>query len=101
MLKEKRTEKNLSKIDFQGAPASRFLLGTIPTVNDFRKFAAYLYQGLVYSICNLKGPSEEYLRKKSVKLPERKGKYYLNTDSTRKFLMLDLDETLIHSIFGS
>ena len=66
-------------------------MGTNPTHAEFKKFISYFYQGLYYSLCNLRGPSEDYIRKKSVKLPERKGKSKCNLDSTKKFLMLDLD----------
>jgi CTD small phosphatase-like protein 2 len=58
-----------------------------------------LYKGLYYSVNNLKGPSQEYINKKKVKLPEPAGKSLSYSDSKKKFLVLDLDETLIHSVF--
>jgi len=56
---------------------------------------------LYYSANNLKGPSEEFIKKKSVTLPEPKSTYSINLDAKKKFLLLDLDETLIHSVFTS
>lgn len=74
-------------------PACRFIFsGSPPSATELKKFACILYQGLLYSICSLKGPSEEYIRKKSVRLPEGR-------NCGLKFLMLDLDETLVHSVW--
>lgn len=82
-------------------PAWKYMMGTTPSNKDFKKFVTYFYQGLFYSVCNLKGPTLEYVQKKSIKLPERKGTFVCKLDSKNKFLMLDLDETLIHSIFNN
>ena len=74
---------------------------TKPAEQDFKKFITLLYRGLYYSVNNLKGPSEEFIRKKSVTLPEPKCTIpiIIILDAHKKFLVLDLDETLIHSIF--
>ena len=50
-----------------------YLRGTNPHHNDYKKFVTLLYKGLFYSVNNLKGPSQEYIKKKGVKLPEPAG----------------------------
>lgn len=50
--------------------AAKYLRGTIPDKVDYKKFITLLYRGLSYSLYNLKGPSEEFIKKKRVKLPE-------------------------------
>ena len=37
--------------------------------HEYKKFVHLLYYGLTYSTKNLKGPTDDYLRKKSVTLP--------------------------------
>lgn len=54
---------------------------------------------MYYSVNNLKGPSDEYLKKKKVKLSEPQSNSLFKPDPKKKFLVLDLDETLIHSVF--
>jgi hypothetical protein len=53
-----------------------------------KAFIAELYKSVKYSLKSLKGPRLETIFKKKVKLNETQG-------STKKFLFLDLDETLI------
>lgn len=53
---------------FSNHPGAKLLRGSHPNATEFRKFTSMLYRGLHYSINNLKGPSEEYLKKKKVKL---------------------------------
>ena len=66
-------EKSLKTIaDIQYHPVQQFLFGTIPTTEQLKKFANLMYRGLFYSVCSLKGPSQEYLRKKAISLPEPK-----------------------------
>lgn len=60
---------------FSSHPAAKLLRGSHPNPTEFRKFTSMIYRGLHYSINNLKGPSEEYLKKKKVKLPEPKGTF--------------------------
>jgi len=43
---------------YESHPAAKYLFSTVPTLNDFKKFVSLLYQGLFYSVCSLKGPSE-------------------------------------------
>jgi CTD small phosphatase-like protein 2 len=57
-------------------------------VSVFKKHLAMCYRGLTYSLKFLKGPSERYLKSKQIVLPGK---------SKEKALILDLDETLIHS----
>ncbi len=56
----------------------------------FKKHLAMVYRGLTYSLKFLKGPSDKFIKSKEVKLnvPEH---------SRGRALILDLDETLIHS----
>lgn len=63
------------KITFGGHPAATFLRGSNPNYFDFRKFATVIYKGLFYSINNLKGPTEEFINKKKVKLVEPAGTF--------------------------
>ena len=79
--------------------AAGFLFGSSPSRAEFKKFITLFYRGLFYSVNNLKGPSEDFIKKKSVTLTEPKSKNNLSLHSKKKFLMLDLDETLIHSVF--
>ena len=63
-------QKNI--FDIANHEASRFIRGTNPTKAEFKKFVTLFYRGLYYSVNNLKGPSEEFIKKKSVTLPEPK-----------------------------
>lgn len=59
-------------------------------VSVFKKHLAMCFRGLTYSLKFLKGPSEKFIKSKEVVLnkpPNSKG----------RALVLDLDETLIHS----
>ena len=79
-LKSSEEEKENTKYEaspFQKHPAFSFIRGTSPAMNDYKKFVTLLYKGLFYSVNNLKGPSQEYIKKKSVKLPEPVGTFYL------------------------
>ena len=55
-------------------PYAKFLRGNWPELNEFKKFVTLFYKGLYYSVNNLKGPSEEFIKKKSVTLPEYVGR---------------------------
>ena len=69
ITKEKPDKNDKNSNPYEPHPAAKFLFGTVPTLTDYKKFAALLYQGLFYSVCSLKGPSEEYIRRKSIRLP--------------------------------
>ena len=94
-LKQKPEEdKETPKLEhspYRKHPAFVYLRGTSPGHNEYKKFVTLLYKGLFYSVNNLKGPSQEYIKKKGVKLPEPSGKTFLYLDSKKKFLVLDLD----------
>ena len=60
-------QKNL--FDIASHEASKYIRGTNPTKAEFKKFVTLFYRGLYYSVNNLKGPSEEKKKKKSVTLP--------------------------------
>lgn len=75
-LKLKSEEEKENKVEvspFSRHPGFSFIRATNPALNDYKKFATLLYKGLFYSVNNLKGPSQEYIKKKSVKLPEPSG----------------------------
>lgn len=76
----------------------RHLVGTTIDKESFRKHLGMLYRGTVYSVKFLKGPSEKYLNSKMLTLPEPKGTSLLIAVIRKKFLVLDLDETLIHTV---
>jgi hypothetical protein len=71
---EKENQPSTLKSAFSKHPASQYLRGTSPSLTEFKKFATLFYKGLFYSVNNLKGPSQEYINKKKVKLPEPSGK---------------------------
>lgn len=96
---DKENQVSIIKPAYHKHPAYQYLRGTSPTMMEFKKFFTLLYKGLFYSINNLKGPSQEYINKKKVKLAEPSGIYLFILDAKKKFLVLDLDETLIHSVF--
>lgn len=52
---------------------------------EYKKFVTLLYKGLYYSINNLKGPSQEYVNKKKVKLPEPAGIHHFSQILRRNF----------------
>ncbi|EAS04951.1 NLI interacting factor-like phosphatase (macronuclear) [Tetrahymena thermophila SB210] len=58
--------------------------------SSFKKHLTLVYRGLVYSTRCLKGPSEKYIESKKVNM--KRPQY-----SKGKTLLLDLDETLIHT----
>lgn len=60
------------------------------TESTLKKHISITYRGLVYSVKCLKGPSDKYIKTKQVSLIESK-------IPKKKTLLLDLDETLIHS----
>ncbi len=51
-------------------PAAKYIGSHNLKREEYKKFVHLLYYGLTYCVKNLKGPTEEYLRKKSVTLPE-------------------------------
>lgn len=69
--KEESSDLNEQKstFDYKNHPAAKFLKSTVPTKTEFKKFVTLLYRGLYYSVNNLKGPSEDFIKKKSVTLP--------------------------------
>ena len=79
-------------VDVKLHPAGKFIHGSkAPSVEEYKRFARLLYQGIFYSICSLKGPSDEFIRKKCVRLPEARSTTTFILDKGLKFLMLDLD----------
>lgn len=50
-------------------PYAKFLRGNYPELQEFKKFTTLFHKGLYYSVNNLKGPSEGFIKKKSVTLP--------------------------------
>lgn len=73
---DKEASKESSKVEtspYRKHPAFFYIRATSPAHNDYKKFVTLLYKGLFYSVNNLKGPSQEYIKKKGVKLPEPAG----------------------------
>lgn len=63
-----------------------------PTIGEhsFNKFLQLTQRGLIYAKKCLKGPSDKFIKSKMINLPEC-------VVPKAKTLLLDLDETLIHS----
>ncbi len=75
-LKVKSEEEKENRVEvspFAKHPGFSYIRAKGPALNDYKKFVTLLYKGLFYSVNNLKGPSQEYIKKKSVKLPEPSG----------------------------
>jgi len=66
---EDKEAPKLEQSPYRKHPAFSYLRGTSPNHNEYKKFVTLLYKGLFYSVNNLKGPSQEYIKKKGVKLP--------------------------------
>jgi CTD small phosphatase-like protein 2 len=79
------------KPNYLAHPAFKYIRCKTPSESDLTKFAILLYRGLHYGLKCLKGPSENYIKKKKVRLPEPKDSKH------KKILFMDLDETLIHT----
>jgi hypothetical protein len=57
-------------LDLKNHPASKYIMSNTNILSqEFKRFATLLYQGILYSIISLKGPTDDFLRKKSVRLP--------------------------------
>ena len=67
------TKSSYETSPFRKHPGFVYIKATSPSLNDYKKFVTLLYKGLYYSANNLKGPSQEYIKKKGVKLPEPAG----------------------------
>lgn len=80
--------KNL-KAQFTINSIEELILGPV-SKEDRMKYVYNVYRGVVYSQLKLRPPSEDLVHSRSVFLSEPTG-------STKKFLLLDLDETLIHT----
>lgn len=63
-----------------------------PSFNEanFKKHLMLTYRGLVYAKKCLKGPSDKFIQSKQVIVPE-------SSSPKGRTLVLDLDETLIHT----
>jgi CTD small phosphatase-like protein 2 len=65
------------------------IFGPVVEETKFKRHLLLTYRGLAYALKCLKGPSDKFIKTKQVKMPEIKPDF--------KTLLLDLDETLIHS----
>lgn len=91
--KGKRGGDNLSTHPFR-----HLIFG--PSINEttFKKYMILTQRGLIYAKKCLKGPSDKFIKSKQVILPEATGiNLLLLLVRKEKTLVLDLDETLIHS----
>jgi len=78
-----------------------------PTVHQeaLKKYASLVMRGLNYSINLLRPPPMEFIKTKQFAIQEPKGKIFcrrsvlvnISLDKPKKTLLLDLDETLIHT----
>lgn len=83
-------------------PLMKLIKGKKVKLTEKKKFCIIQNRGLLYSFRCLRGPSEEYLKEKQIILDNSLGKTFwfdklLFKEKKNKTLILDLDETLIHS----
>ncbi|CAD8067152.1 unnamed protein product [Paramecium sonneborni] len=71
-------------------PFRHLVYGKNINQNEFLRFLQIVQSGLLYACNSLKGPSEKFLRSRFIRLKE-------SNQRKSKLLILDLDETLIHS----
>ncbi|CAD8152533.1 unnamed protein product [Paramecium pentaurelia] len=71
-------------------PFGHLVYGKNINQSDYLRFLQIVQSGLLYAHHSLKGPSEKFLRSRFIRLRE-------SIQRKPKFLILDLDETLIHS----
>jgi len=88
MSEVRQSAKDLNA--FTTHPYRHFIFGPQPDLEAFKKHLLMIHKGLSYSIKSLKNPSEKFIRSKQVSLCELGPK-------KSKVLLLDLDETLIHT----
>lgn len=109
-LDENKTEfseldENLNKKKSKSAPVITnpkiknhkygHLIGSTPiSYNSFQSFLSITYKGLNYIKNCLKAPEKDILQSKEIDLP-------VQEDPKKKTLILDLDETLVHSEYYS
>ncbi|CAD8137321.1 unnamed protein product [Paramecium octaurelia] len=86
----KKNSQNNGKDKLSNHPFRHLIFG--PTINEqtFKKHLILTQRGLIYARKCLKGPSDKFIQSKKVQLSEANPK-------KDKTLVLDLDETLIHS----
>lgn len=70
-------------------PFRNLIFGRHVSDEAFLKHLTITQSGLIYATKCLKGPSEEFIKTKTVEFPIEEHK--------PKILLLDLDETLIHA----
>ncbi|CAD8063246.1 unnamed protein product [Paramecium sonneborni] len=89
--KSNSSKQVMSKnIHFKDHPFRHLVYGKNINQNDFLRFLQIVQSGLLYACNSLKGPSERFLRSRLIRLKE-------SNQKKSKLLILDLDETLIHS----
>ncbi|CAD8155385.1 unnamed protein product [Paramecium octaurelia] len=71
-------------------PFRHLVYGKNINQNDFLRFLQIVQSGLLYARNSLKAPSDKFLRSRFIRLRE-------SNQKKSKLLILDLDETLIHS----
>ncbi|CAD8211530.1 unnamed protein product [Paramecium pentaurelia] len=87
---EQMKNKQQQEGKLKNHPFRHLIYGPSIGENSFNKFLQLTQRGLVYAKKCLKGPSDKFIKSKMVQLPEC-------IIVKPKTLLLDLDETLIHS----
>jgi hypothetical protein len=82
-------EIKIFKTQFTINSIEDLILGPV-SKEDRKKYVYNVYRGVIYSQLKLRPPTEDFVRSRAVFLSEPTG-------SAKKFLLLDLDETLIHT----
>ncbi|CAK85344.1 unnamed protein product (macronuclear) [Paramecium tetraurelia] len=86
----KKNSQNSGKDKLSNHPFRHLIFGPNVTEQTFKKHLILTQRGLIYARKCLKGPSDKFIQSKKVQLSEAYPK-------KERALILDLDETLIHS----
>ncbi|KAM3135224.1 hypothetical protein pb186bvf_012689 [Paramecium bursaria] len=87
---EQMKNKQNQQCKMKNHPFRHLIYGPTIGENAYKKFLQLTQRGLIYARKCLKGPSDKFIKQKQVNLPEC-------VVPKAKTLLLDLDETLIHS----
>ncbi|CAD8195984.1 unnamed protein product [Paramecium pentaurelia] len=77
------------EVSIKNHPFRHLIFGQSVSETTLKKHLLLTQRGLIYATKCLKGPSDQFIKSRQVEIPKEENK--------SKILLLDLDETLIHS----